>query len=536
MIFIILGSQKFQFNRLLQAVDALKKKGEIKDDIIAQSGYSDYKPSSFQTLDFVGRADFEQYISKADLVICHGGTGAIITALKRGRKVIAVPRNKNHGEHVDDHQFQIVSMFADLQLLEACQDVKDLGQAIRRSRLTDYQTFESNNPVFVREVQKDIEKFAKKDTPAPETRLKILHIPTSGVNAGGITTFITNTMEDDSFAKDVDCYVLSPIAVEASFKEAFAHSRLHLVEMEGRRKNPIAYFLKLLAYMKRQRFDLVHVHGSSAIMSVELLAAKLAGVGARIAHSHNITCEHRRLHKALLPVFAGLYTHGAACSEAAGEWLFGRRDFRVIYNGIDLRKFRFSKENRVEIRSRLGLGEENFVLGCVGHFNRQKNHDFLLDLFQKITQAEEGARLLLIGSGSLEGEIKEKVRRLHLEEKVLFPGHVRDVHRWLSAMDAFVLPSLFEGFSIVLAEAQANALVSFTSTNTPRTVALTSNINYLPLERGPAIWAEEVLRHRNEERRLREEDLDRLSLLDIRKAARNMREYYLEILKNKGRR
>lgn len=162
MIFVILGSQKFQFDRLLKTIDELKSSGEIKEKIVAQSGYSDYKPSSFKTVDFVERSDFDKYISDADLVICHGGTGAIITALKKGKKVIAVPRDNKYAEHVDNHQFQIVSAFANLGLIEACFDVADLGSTIKINRLTNYKKFESNNNIFVSELRKDIEKIAKK--------------------------------------------------------------------------------------------------------------------------------------------------------------------------------------------------------------------------------------------------------------------------------------------------------------------------------------------------------------------------------------
>lgn len=162
MIFVILGSQKFQFNRLLKAIDDLKKQGKIKEDIIAQVGYSDYIPNTFQSIDFIEKENFDSYIEKADIVICHGGTGAIITALKKNKKVIAIPRDSKYGEHVDDHQKQIVSMFSELNLIEPCFDVADLGEIINTINHKNYESFKSNNYVFVSELRKDIEKVAKK--------------------------------------------------------------------------------------------------------------------------------------------------------------------------------------------------------------------------------------------------------------------------------------------------------------------------------------------------------------------------------------
>lgn len=161
MIFVVLGSQKFQFNRLLEAIDELKMASMIEDEIVAQVGYSDYVPKSFQAIDFVSKNEFDDYISKADYVICHGGTGAIISSLKKGKKVIAVPRNSKFGEHVDEHQYQIVQMFSDLKLIEPCYDTEDLFQALMNSDETRYEVFKSNNEVFVNAIRKDIEQIAR---------------------------------------------------------------------------------------------------------------------------------------------------------------------------------------------------------------------------------------------------------------------------------------------------------------------------------------------------------------------------------------
>ena len=104
-IFITLGSQKFQFNRLLKAIDELCEKGTVDaEDVFAQIGYSDYLPKNFSYKKFLDRDEFSKEMGKADIVITHGGTGAIIGAVKKGKKVIAVPRRAKYGEHVDDHQ------------------------------------------------------------------------------------------------------------------------------------------------------------------------------------------------------------------------------------------------------------------------------------------------------------------------------------------------------------------------------------------------------------------------------------------------
>ena len=151
MIFITLGSQKFQFNRLLKAVDEIA----VDDEIFAQIGYSDYKPQHYEYKEFLDRDEFEQMMSKADIVITHGGTGAIIEAVKKGKKVIAVPRLKKYGEHVDDHQMQLIGQFKNLELIYACEDM-DLEKALRTVKETEYKSYQSNTERIIRSLEEFI--------------------------------------------------------------------------------------------------------------------------------------------------------------------------------------------------------------------------------------------------------------------------------------------------------------------------------------------------------------------------------------------
>jgi len=144
MIFIVLGSQKFQFNRLLKAVDEL----ETDEEIFAQTGYSDYLPQSYPFQKFLNREEFAAVMEKADIVITHGGTGAIINAVKKRKKVIAVPRLARYGEHVDDHQLQLIKEFADLKLLYACEDA-NLKKALEEVRNQIFSSYESNTQAII---------------------------------------------------------------------------------------------------------------------------------------------------------------------------------------------------------------------------------------------------------------------------------------------------------------------------------------------------------------------------------------------------
>lgn len=157
MIFVTLGSQKFQFNRLLKAIDDLVERGGLKDKLFAQIGYSDYKPINFNYTKFLDRNEFAMKMKEADIVITHGGTGAIINAVKQGKKVVAVPRLKKYGEHIDDHQLQLISQFNELQLICFCLDVKDIGKALECARNMPCNIYKSNTQEMIKHIEKFIE-------------------------------------------------------------------------------------------------------------------------------------------------------------------------------------------------------------------------------------------------------------------------------------------------------------------------------------------------------------------------------------------
>lgn len=156
-IFITLGSQKFQFNRLLKAVDELCEK-EIVDaaGVFAQIGYSDYLPRKYSYKKFLDRDEFSKEMGKADIVITHGGTGAIIGAVKKGKKVIAVPRLVKYGEHVDDHQLQLIKQFDELNLICPCRDTNKLSDALDTVRKASYNGYESNTSNIISSIEEYI--------------------------------------------------------------------------------------------------------------------------------------------------------------------------------------------------------------------------------------------------------------------------------------------------------------------------------------------------------------------------------------------
>lgn len=152
-IFITVGSQKFQFNRLLSAVDRLVAAGKITDEVFAQIGSSDYVPQHFSSRPFLDQEDFAARLDWADIVLTHGGTGVIINAVKRGKKVIAVPRLARYGEHVDDHQTELLQQFQELDLICRWDDCDTLDEAVALVKKTEYKPYRSNTQAIINSIE-----------------------------------------------------------------------------------------------------------------------------------------------------------------------------------------------------------------------------------------------------------------------------------------------------------------------------------------------------------------------------------------------
>ena len=247
--------------------------------------------------------------------------------------------------------------------------------------------------------------------------------------------------------------------------------------------------------------ETVHIDTDGFHRTVELFAARRAGVPRRIVHSHNTEAEvagrlggsglSRRVGQWL---YNRLATDCLACSDAAGEWLFGRggrRGVRLIRNGLDTEKFRFNPETRAEKRRELGAGE-SLLLGHVGRFEAQKNHRFLLEIFRRVYTENPAAKLLLIGTGSLQEEIKQAARDAGVQDAVIFLGATDNPGAYYQAMDLFLMPSLHEGLPLTAVEAQASGLPCLLSDRISRQAALGTGCEFLPIDRGPDPWAEAV--------------------------------------------
>ena len=251
-------------------------------------------------------------------------------------------------------------------------------------------------------------------------------------------------------------------------------------------------------------YKIIHSH-MSELGYFAFKEAKKQNIPVRICHAHNTPVFLLMGWNERIKGFARWYlkkniiqysTHLFTCSVDSGKWLFGKENIdrlTVMKNAVCANSMRFKPEVRTLIRKELNI-ENNFVIGNIGRFNEQKNHTFLIDIFYEIQKLKENSVLLLVGEGILKPEIEKKVNQSGLEKKVFFLGVREDVNELLQAMDAFVLPSLFEGLAMVLIEAQASGLKCFTSKDLVTTEAkVTDLLEYIPLNEKPEVWAQKIL-------------------------------------------
>ena len=204
--------------------------------------------------------------------------------------------------------------------------------------------------------------------------------------------------------------------------------------------------------------------------------------------------------------------------------MFGKHKFQIMNNAIDAKKFIYNEEVRKQKRAELGV-EDKFVIGHVGRFNLQKNHEFLVKRFADFAKTNEDAVLVLIGNGELQEKIKEMAKEYGIETKVKFLGLREDIPQLLQAMDLFLFPSLFEGLPVTLVEAQAAGLPCVISDMITDEIMIIDQISKVSLSGNTSLWNQEIAKYRYSKRKNTIEDIIEHGF-DIEKNARWLEEFY----------
>ena len=261
------------------------------------------------------------------------------------------------------------------------------------------------------------------------------------------------------------------------------------------------YQKDLIKIFKDNNYKIVHSH-LNTLSVFPLRAAKKAGVPVRIAHSHSTTNKKewkKNLLKQILRPFSKVYaTDYMCCSELAGRWLFGNKEYDkgnvyLLNNAIDLDKFKYDEQLRNKKRKELNIKDDTLVIGHVGRFVEQKNHRFLIDIFNEVHKQKENSILLLVGQGPLMEEMKEKVKTLGIKDSVKFLGQRNDIYELYQVFDVFCLPSLYEGLPVVGIEAQATGLLCVLSDDMTKETKVLNETEFLSLKQSASVWAKIIL-------------------------------------------
>lgn len=318
-------------------------------------------------------------------------------------------------------------------------------------------------------------------------KIRVLHVITGGIHREGISSTQLEFFKHINRNR-FEILVAAVHNNDPFMLDEFKNAGCNVIVFQDRKKHTIRYFFQLVTELKKHKPHIIHIHGSSALMSIELLAAKIAGVKVRIAHSRNTKADQAKADKVLRPLFRCLYTDGMACGEAAGKWLFGEKEFTIIHNGKDFNKFKYNDDARELLRKQYHLDGKT-VIGHVGNFNFQKNHGYLINAFNEYQKMNPESVLFLMGEGPLMEETKKLAAELEIDKKVFFEGTVNHVETYLQAMDLMVFPSRFEGLPNVVLEWQAEGLPCLISDKITRECAPSDLVEFASIEDEPKIWA-----------------------------------------------
>lgn len=348
-------------------------------------------------------------------------------------------------------------------------------------------------------------------------RLRVLQVGMTR-NLGGIETYLIEQFRHlDKSKIDYD-FVNITGEYSICYEDEILASGSKIFKVVSRHKNPLLHYWQWFNILLQNKgvYDVIVLNTNSLEYVFPLVLGKIFGIPVRVIHSHNSGFENKQglarcllvgMNKKLLAWSANLRF---ACSQFAGQWMFKDNPYHVIYNAIDIHKYDADLIVREETRNALGLHTELTLLH-VGRFSYQKNHSFLLDIFKEVHAIQPDSVLLLVGDTTEESEflteVKRKIKAYGLENVVRLLGRRDDVNKIMQAADVLVMPSFFEGLTVVGIEAQASDLPLLLSDTVTKELGLLPSTQFISLEAGPTAWAEAIVNSKQHNRQSRYEEL-----------------------------
>ena len=320
----------------------------------------------------------------------------------------------------------------------------------------------------------------------------------SGMNAGGAETFIMKIYRHIDRTKYQFDFCIN-VAEKCYYEDEINRLGGKIYRIPSKSENHKEFEKQLTELIKKEKYKYVLRVTSNAMGFWDMKIAKKAGAEKCCVRSSNSSDGTRfkvKVAHCLGRIFFSKYVDVAiAPSDLAAKHTFGTKAYRnnkvnILNNALDLDVYSYNENGRKRIRKEFSIAESEFVIGHVGRFEEQKNHAFLIKVFTEILKTNSNAKLLLVGTGSKEGIIKEQIIKQGIERSVVFAGVRSDMVDLFSAMDVFVLPSFYEGMPNVVIEAQAIGVPCVISDTITRSANLTGIVEYVSLSDSPIHWAE----------------------------------------------
>ena len=257
-------------------------------------------------------------------------------------------------------------------------------------------------------------------------------------------------------------------------------------------------FRKYKENIKKNNYDIIHIHCYNSFGLIYAFIAKKYCKNI-IVHAHNSEIDSDFLYVKHIVNYLVRFLFKSkkyvyiAVSDKCNKFCFNYKNTIIINNGIDYSKYYFSKKERDKYRKQFNIKDDEIVIGHIGRYEKQKNHDFIIDIFNEICSLKSNYRLILIGDGLLLEKIKEKVNLLKIESKVIFLSNRNDISRLINMFDIYLFPSIYEGFGLSLLENEVNGKYSFISDNIPKDVIVSNRVNVISLNKKANYWAKEII-------------------------------------------
>lgn len=320
--------------------------------------------------------------------------------------------------------------------------------------------------------------------------MRILEICTVNFKLSGIPIHIRNYYNElkhnhhiDIVARNFDSKILRTMPLE---------NNTNLYDLP-RKKNLVKYFFSLKKIVKNGNYDIIHIHGNSATMAIELLACNHSRA-VKITHTHNTEYQAKVISRALSSYVDSHADMRFASSMDAGKKLYGNKKFKVIKNGINTNDVKYNSKARKQLREKYDISEDTTVIGHVGLFWKQKNQEFLIEIANILVKRKIPFKMVLIGDGEEKKAFLQKIKNLSLENYFFVLPSTDKVNEYYSMFDLFVLPSRWEGLGMVAIEAQYAGLPCLLSTNVPSAAKISNSVTFLSLD--AETWAKEIIKEK----------------------------------------